>query len=89
MYYAIPQCTEAIQAKHKIYQDQMNVMSREEEEEHLAEVSRLVFRLHALEARLDRHKYLAPLRFIQLENLLQNDRRLKVLHTHKAADENL
>lgn len=63
-------------------------MSREEEEDHMAEVSRLVFRLHTLEARLNRHRELAPLRYLQLESLLHNDPRLKILLSHEAADEN-
>ena len=51
-------------------------MSKEDEEEYLNFCSEAMFRIHILELRLNRHKELAPSKYMQLEQRIRKDNRL-------------
>ncbi|XP_014674580.1 PREDICTED: dynein regulatory complex subunit 7-like [Priapulus caudatus] len=68
--------TNELQKKQQWYQQCQTSMSKEDEEEYLSYCSASMFRIHILEHRLNKHKELAPQRYMALEQKLRNDARL-------------
>lgn len=68
--------TQELQRKQSWYQQNQVSMKPEDEEEYLNFCSEAMFRIHILEQRLNRHKELAPQKYVQLEQKLRNDPRL-------------
>lgn len=68
--------TQELQRKQSWYQQNQVSMTKEDEEEYLNYCSEAMFRIHILEQRLNRHKELAPQKYVQLEQKLRNDPRL-------------
>ncbi|XP_030059427.1 dynein regulatory complex subunit 7 isoform X3 [Microcaecilia unicolor] len=68
--------TQELQKKQQWYQQNQISMTKEDEETYLAYCSEVMFRIHILEIRLNRHKELAPYQYLALEERLHNDPRL-------------
>ncbi|XP_001632291.2 dynein regulatory complex subunit 7 [Nematostella vectensis] len=68
--------TQELQRKQSWYQQNQISMTNEDEEEYLNFCSEAMFRIHILEQRLNRHKELAPTKYMQLEQKLRTDPRL-------------
>ncbi|KAK3749491.1 hypothetical protein QZH41_013464 [Actinostola sp. cb2023] len=68
--------TQELQRKQSWYQQNQVSMTKEDEEEYLNYCSEAMFRIHILEQRLNRHKELAPQKYMQLEQKLRTDPRL-------------
>jgi len=68
--------TQQLEQKQKWYQQNQTTMSKEEEEEYVSYCSEAMFRIHILEQRLNRHKELAPQKYLALETRLRSDQRL-------------
>ncbi|XP_077969696.1 dynein regulatory complex subunit 7-like [Styela clava] len=58
------------------YQQKQVTMTKEDEEEYFNFCSEAMFRIHILELRLNRHKQMAPHKYMQLESRLRGDQRL-------------
>nr|CAD7448662.1 unnamed protein product [Timema bartmani] len=65
-----------LQSKHRWYEDEQDALSRSEEEKYFEFRNRTTFLLHSLEIRLNRHRDLAPQRYLALEACLNADKRL-------------
>ncbi|CAG5133747.1 unnamed protein product, partial [Candidula unifasciata] len=68
--------TQELQKKQAWYQQNQVSMSKDDEEEYLNYCSEAMFRIHILELRLNRHKEMAPHKYMALEQKLRNDPRL-------------
>ncbi|XP_029464781.1 dynein regulatory complex subunit 7 [Rhinatrema bivittatum] len=68
--------TQELQKKQQWYQQNQVSMTKEDEDTYLSYCSEVMFRIHILELRLNRHKELAPYKYLALEERLQNDSRL-------------
>lgn len=68
--------TSELQKKQAWYQENQMSMSKEDEEDYLNFCSESMFRIHILELRLNRHKEMAPHKYMQLDEKLRKDPRL-------------
>ncbi|KAK7103521.1 dynein regulatory complex subunit 7-like [Littorina saxatilis] len=68
--------TTELQKKQAWYQQNQVSMSKDDEEDYLNYCSEAMFRIHILELRLNRHKEIAPHKYMALEQRLRNDPRL-------------
>nr|KAG5712915.1 hypothetical protein BaRGS_007512 [Batillaria attramentaria] len=68
--------THELQKKQAWYQQNQVSMSKDDEEDYLNYCSEAMFRIHILELRLNRHKEIAPHKYMALEQRLRNDPRL-------------
>jgi len=68
--------TSELQKKQSWYQENQMNMTKEDEEEYLNFCSEAMFRIHILELRLNRHKEMAPHKYMQLDEKLRKDSRL-------------
>ncbi|ESO96481.1 hypothetical protein LOTGIDRAFT_115813, partial [Lottia gigantea] len=68
--------TQELQKKQAWYQQNQVSMSKENEEDYLNYCSDAMFRIHILELRLNRHKEMAPGKYMALELKLRSDPRL-------------
>jgi len=68
--------TQELQKKQGWYQQNQVSMSKDDEEEYLNYCSEAMFRIHILELRLNRHKEMAPHKYMALEQKLRTDPRL-------------
>ncbi|GFR82652.1 dynein regulatory complex subunit 7-like [Elysia marginata] len=68
--------TQELQKKQAWYQQNQVSMSKDDEEEYLNYCSEAMFRIHILELRLNRHKEMAPHKYMALEQKLRTDPRL-------------
>ncbi|XP_053304474.1 dynein regulatory complex subunit 7 [Spea bombifrons] len=68
--------TQELQKKQQWYQQNQLSMAKEDEESYLDFCSEAMFRIHILETRLNRHKDLAPKKYLALEDQLNKDPRL-------------
>ncbi|XP_033127806.1 dynein regulatory complex subunit 7-like [Anneissia japonica] len=68
--------TAELQKKQQWYQQNQVNMLKEDEEEYLEYCSEAMFRIHILELRLNRHKEMAPHKYMALEQRLRTDARL-------------
>ncbi|XP_067847292.1 dynein regulatory complex subunit 7 [Heptranchias perlo] len=65
-----------LQKKQHWYQQNQITMTKEDEQAYLAYCSEAMFRIHILEVRLNKHKELAPIKYLALEDKLRKDSRL-------------
>ncbi|KAM6176196.1 dynein regulatory complex subunit 7 [Erethizon dorsatum] len=65
-----------LQKKQQWYQENQVTLTPEDEDLYLSYCSQAMFRIHILEQRLNRHKELAPLKYLALEEKLCKDPRL-------------
>ncbi|KAK6999816.1 dynein regulatory complex subunit 7 [Biomphalaria glabrata] len=68
--------TQELQKKQAWYQQNQVSMSKADEEDYLNYCSETMFRINILESRLNRHKEMAPHKYMALEQKLRNDPRL-------------
>ncbi|XP_067680734.1 dynein regulatory complex subunit 7-like [Haliotis asinina] len=68
--------TQELQKKQGWYQQNQVSMQKDDEEEYLNYCSEAMFRIHILELRLNRHKEMAPHKYMALEQKLRSDNRL-------------
>ncbi|XP_012662279.1 dynein regulatory complex subunit 7 isoform X2 [Otolemur garnettii] len=68
--------TQELQKKQQWYQENQVTLSPEDEDLYLSYCSQAMFRIRILEQRLNRHKELAPLKYLALEEKLYKDPRL-------------
>nr|XP_033799522.1 dynein regulatory complex subunit 7 isoform X2 [Geotrypetes seraphini]XP_033799524.1 dynein regulatory complex subunit 7 isoform X2 [Geotrypetes seraphini] len=68
--------TQDLQKKQQWYQQNQVSMIKEDEESYLSYCSEVMFHIHILEIRLNRHKELAPYKYLAMEERLLNDSRL-------------
>ncbi|KAL5008992.1 hypothetical protein ScPMuIL_014573 [Solemya velum] len=68
--------TQELQKKQAWYQQNQVSMQKDDEEEYLNYCSEAMFRIHILELRLNRHKEMAPHKYMALEQKLRVDARL-------------
>ncbi|XP_072492809.1 dynein regulatory complex subunit 7 isoform X2 [Notamacropus eugenii] len=68
--------TQELQKKQQWYQENQVTMTVEDEEAYLTYCSQAMFRIRILEQRLNRHKELAPQKYLALEEKLYRDPRL-------------
>lgn len=68
--------TVELQKKQQWYQQNQINMQKEDEEEYLEYCSEAMFRIHILELRLNRHKEMAPHKYMALDQKLKTDQRL-------------
>ncbi|XP_046848993.1 dynein regulatory complex subunit 7-like isoform X2 [Xenia sp. Carnegie-2017] len=68
--------THELQQKQAWYQQNQISMTKEDEDDYLTYCSEAMFRIHILEQRLQRHKEMAPPKYMQLEHKLRTDPRL-------------
>lgn len=68
--------TQQLQFKQNWYQQNQTTMTKEEEEEYVSYCSEAMFKIHILEERLNRHKEIAPQKYVALETKLRSDPRL-------------
>ncbi|XP_074865016.1 dynein regulatory complex subunit 7 [Carettochelys insculpta] len=68
--------TQELQKKQQWYQQNQLSMTLEDEDAYLTYCSDAMFRIHILEMRLNRHKEMAPQKYIELEEKLCKDPRL-------------
>ena len=68
--------TQELQHKQAWYQQNQISMTKEDEDDYLTYCSEAMFRIHILEQRLQRHKEMAPPKYMQLEHKLRTDPRL-------------
>ncbi|XP_063293480.1 dynein regulatory complex subunit 7 isoform X2 [Pelobates fuscus] len=71
--------TQELQKKQQWYQQNQVSMSREDEESYVEYCSEAMFRIQILDKRLNRHKELAPQKYLALEDQLSKDPRLTEL----------
>ncbi|KAG8437291.1 hypothetical protein GDO86_008119 [Hymenochirus boettgeri] len=69
--------TQELQKKQQWYQQNQMSMSKDDEEAYLDYCSDAMFRIHILETRLNKHKELAPHKYLALEERLNKDHRLR------------
>ncbi|KAM4722226.1 dynein regulatory complex subunit 7 isoform 2-T2 [Rhinophrynus dorsalis] len=68
--------TQELQKKQQWYQQNQLSMSKEDEDTYLGYCTEAMFRIQILESRLNRHKDLAPQKYLALEERLNKDPRL-------------
>ncbi|XP_044116344.1 dynein regulatory complex subunit 7 isoform X1 [Neovison vison] len=68
--------TQELQKKQQWYQENQVTLTPEDEDWYLSYCSQAMFRIRILEQRLNRHKELAPLKYLALEEKLHKDPRL-------------
>ncbi|XP_074648712.1 dynein regulatory complex subunit 7-like [Tubulanus polymorphus] len=68
--------TQELQNKQQWYQQHQVSMSKDDEDEYLNYCSEAMFRIHILELRLNRHKEMAPHKYMQLDQRIRSDPRL-------------
>ncbi|XP_027713724.1 dynein regulatory complex subunit 7 isoform X1 [Vombatus ursinus] len=68
--------TQELQKKQQWYQENQVTMTTEDEDAYLTYCSQAMFRIRILEQRLNRHKELAPQKYLALEEKLYRDPRL-------------
>ncbi|XP_069312550.1 dynein regulatory complex subunit 7 [Eulemur rufifrons] len=68
--------TQELQKKQQWYQENQVTLTAEDEDAYLSYCSQAMFRIRILEQRLNRHKELAPLKYLALEEKLYKDPRL-------------
>jgi len=68
--------TSELQKKQAWYQQNQVSLRKADEQQYLNYCSEAMFRIHILELRLNRHKEMAPMKYMALENTLRNDPRL-------------
>uniref|UniRef100_A0A2K5EI03 Dynein regulatory complex subunit 7 n=1 Tax=Aotus nancymaae TaxID=37293 RepID=A0A2K5EI03_AOTNA len=68
--------TQELQKKQQWYQENQVTLTPEDEDLYLSYCSQAMFRIRILEQRLNRHKELAPLKYLALEEKLHKDPRL-------------
>jgi len=68
--------TQELQKKQAWYQQNQVSMQKDDEEEYLNYCSEAMFRIHILELRLNRHKDIAPQKYMELEKRIRSDPRL-------------
>ncbi|XP_004704701.1 dynein regulatory complex subunit 7 isoform X1 [Echinops telfairi] len=68
--------TQELQKKQQWYQENQLTLTSEDEDLYLSYCSQAMFRIRILEQRLNRHKELAPLKYLALEEKLYKDPRL-------------
>ncbi|XP_070254045.1 dynein regulatory complex subunit 7 isoform X2 [Myotis yumanensis] len=68
--------TQELQKKQQWYQENQVTLTTEDEDLYLSYCSQAMFRIRILEQRLNRHKELAPLKYLALEEKLYKDPRL-------------
>ena len=68
--------TYQLKQKQSWYQQNQTTMTKEEEEEYSSSCSEDYFKIQILEQRLNRHKELAPQKYLALESRLRSDTRL-------------
>nr|XP_014352781.1 PREDICTED: dynein regulatory complex subunit 7 [Latimeria chalumnae] len=68
--------TQELQKKQQWYQQNQVSMTKEDEEDYLCYCSNAMFQIHILELRLNRHKELAPAKYLAMEERLNRDPRL-------------
>ncbi|KAM4614463.1 dynein regulatory complex subunit 7 [Discoglossus pictus] len=69
--------TQELQKKQQWYQQSQMTMSKEDEESYLEFCSEAMFRIEILEKRLNRHKEMAPQKYLAMEDRLRKDPRLR------------
>jgi len=72
--------TGELQKKQTWYQENQMNLTKEDEEDYLNFCSEAMFRIHILELRLNRHKEMAPHRYMQLDEKLRKDTRLSDIY---------
>ncbi|XP_072342351.1 dynein regulatory complex subunit 7 isoform X2 [Scyliorhinus torazame] len=65
-----------LQSKQQWYQQNQISMTKEDEQAYLAYCSEVMFRIHILEMRLNKHKETAPIKYLALEEKIRKDPRL-------------
>nr|XP_009860275.1 dynein regulatory complex subunit 7 [Ciona intestinalis] len=70
--------TSELHKRQQDYQQKQVAMTKEDEEQYFNYCSEAMFRIHILELRLNRHKQMAPHKYMQLEQKLRQDPRLSV-----------
>jgi len=68
--------TQELTKKQAWYQQNQVSMQKDDEEEYLNYCSEAMFRIHILEVRLNRHRDIAPHKYMELEQKLRSDGRL-------------
>ncbi|ELT88762.1 hypothetical protein CAPTEDRAFT_129343 [Capitella teleta] len=68
--------TQELQKKQAWYQQNQVSMQKDDEEEYLNYCSEAMFRIHILELRLNRHKEMAPQKYMALDQKIRSDQRL-------------
>ncbi|KAM5207902.1 dynein regulatory complex subunit 7 isoform 2-T7 [Hipposideros larvatus] len=68
--------TQELQKQQQWYQENQVTLAAEDEDVYLSYCSQAMFRIRILEQRLNRHKELAPLKYLALEEKLHKDPRL-------------
>jgi len=71
--------TSELHKRQQEYQQKQVAMTKDDEEEYFNYCSEAMFRIHILEMRLNRHKQIAPNRYMQMEQKLRSDPRLSKL----------
>lgn len=71
---------ERLQEMNKWYEENQEKLSPGQEDNHIEESRNLGFLLRTLQIRLERHRNLAPQRYLALEACLRADPRLAVLY---------
>lgn len=70
--------SQELQDRNNWYERNQGTLSKEEEEEYFDFCKKRTFLLHTLEVRLNRHRDLAPQRYLAMEAYLKADPRLDV-----------
>uniref|UniRef100_H2YT25 Coiled-coil domain-containing protein 135 n=1 Tax=Ciona savignyi TaxID=51511 RepID=H2YT25_CIOSA len=73
--------TSELHKRQQDYQQKQVAMTKEDEEQYFNYCSEAMFRIHILELRLNRHKQMAPHKYMQLEQKLRQDQRLSAIHS--------
>jgi len=73
--------TDELQQRQLWYQQNQTTLEANEEAEYVAYCNDAMFRIHILEQRLNRHKEVAPRRYVELDQRLRKDPRLIHLHS--------
>ncbi|PIK54162.1 putative coiled-coil domain-containing protein [Apostichopus japonicus] len=68
--------TAELQKKQQWYQQNQVNMQKDDEEEYMEYCSEAMFRINILQLRLNRHKEMAPMKYMALEQKLRTDGRL-------------
>jgi len=71
--------TAELHKRQQEYQQKQVAMTKDDEEEYFNYCSEAMFRIHILEMRLNRHKQIAPNKYMQMEQKLRSDPRLSKL----------
>lgn len=71
---------ERLQELNRWYEENQERLAPEQEDNYFEETRKLDFLLHTLQIRLERHRDLAPQRYLALEACLRADPRLSILY---------